>query len=179
MKRTLIISIIVLLILLIVGGFSVLFFSQKTSTKNSTSNTKTVVTNEDTNAPERVILTREEKGNIEVNKTLSYKGTDLRVLNAAELDAFHGQVPKAGNKFVLLFVAPVQNSASDPNDWIGREGKIVSSTGNSSPILESQLIGEAAGVDTGYLWFEAKNDDHNFRLVFSTKQQEAAIELGF
>lgn len=179
MKRTLIISIVVLLILVIVGGFSVLFFSKKTSTKNNSSNTGTVATNESTNAPERVILTREEKGNIDVNASLSYKSVEVKILNAAELDEFHGQRPKAGNKFVLLFTAPVQSATSDPSDWIGREGKIVSSTGNAYPILESQIVGEGANVNTGYLWFETKNDDHNFRLVFSTKEQEASVQLGF
>lgn len=178
MKRTLIISIIVLLVVVIVGGLSMLLFSNSKSLEKNTTNTQTVVAG-NTNTPERVILTREEKGNIDVNKSLSYKGVEVTILNAAELDAFHGQRPKAGNKFVLLFMAPVQSATSDPNDWIGREGKIVSSTGNSYAILESQIVGEGANVNTGYLWFEAKNDDYNFRLVFSTKEQEASIQLGF
>ncbi len=177
MKRTFIILIGVI-VLLVFGGGVVLMLS-KSNQPAANTNASAATANANT-APERQIVTQEEKGPISLTKSVTYRDIEFSFTSAAELDVFHGAKPKAGNKFVILFLSAPKPASPGITNWMIREAKLVSASGTTSPVAEAKVPASTVVNELGYLWFEAANDDHNFRLTLSgATNAEATLDLGF
>lgn len=179
MNRSLIIGIVVVVTLVVVSSVVVLVTRLQPAGTDVRSMRpgRTTPGNETANA-NRTITTREEKGTIEVNQSVTYRGTTFAVLTAAELDEFHGQKAGPGKQHVVLFLKPLAADDENPTAWIQRETTLRSVAGTSAPLTEAEIVGPGSSVDTGYLWFTTSNEEKNFTLVFKG-EPETSLNLGF
>ncbi|MBI3115663.1 MAG: hypothetical protein HYZ09_04205 [Candidatus Kerfeldbacteria bacterium] len=180
MNRALILAIMLLVLLVVAAAVTYMIVGSKENRATSDGTVETAAPNENTSTElVRRIITQEEKGGIALDKRVSYRGVDFQLTTAGELDTFHQQTADEGQKYVVLFVAPLSESEPDPSEWVSHDVKLVSSTGAGATLREVKIIGAGANTDSGYLWFTVGNDEHNFRLVFSSSDQEATLDLGF
>lgn len=180
-----------LIVIVIVGGLLTLFWfypgifpfgkNNNESTQNINQMNANSGANENTNKAAVNLNISLKKGSIDVNKSVTYKEVEFKVLTADKLDKFENQTAGAGKNLVVLYVQRIADSKiTEIFSWLKNELKLKNDQGQDYALKSLSFVGESApDYAASYFIFETGGQDKGFTLNFGSGDNFQNIDLGF
>ncbi|MFA5069978.1 MAG: hypothetical protein WC528_01740 [Patescibacteria group bacterium] len=189
MKKYIILGLIVIVV---VAGLLALFWfypgifpfgqnkNSASQNTNLTANTNASV-NQNTNTPAVNLNISLKTGSIQVNKAVTYRNIEFKVLTADKSSVFEKMEAGSGQTLVGLYLERITGgNIVDISSWLRTEIKLKNSQGREFSLFGYNLPGGSApSYSASYLVFETGQKDSGFSLNFGTGEAFQTIDLGF
>lgn len=191
MKKYLILGLIVIII---VGGLLALFWfypglfpfgenlNEGAENSDLTPNLNLSQTvNENTNKTVVNLNISPPQGSLEVNKAVTYKEVEFKVLTAEKLSEFEKQKAGGGKTLVVLYLEKITGQdLTDIFSWLRNEVSLKNNKNQTYNLKMMSLAGEnSPDYAASYLLFETAENDQGFILNFGRGDNLKSIDLGF